>query len=310
MAAVQVPPQNIFRHHRPDYESPSKGEANGLLNDREEDFHCPSAIANSTTHHTRRTVTSPPTRRARSLSLSDTGPYDSSHEDINAPAIAPPIVRSLSRYVHSAKAQRKPYERRDPSTLQRRYAASQLSPVDSRTLPDIQKGKVLLESRLQHLSSEEISQAVITKHADIEWRRMRALTTAWEIQAIEEYKRFLSMVLEDDGSTYASAASEPWDTSLQELAKGNVGELDERLHFCMSTYNPDITSLAVGEKQLDLVDSMAHSLVSDCVNGDRLPDFTSLDDSEDQCGSGCESESINTSRMSQDSVKSGETPDG
>lgn len=139
MAAVQVPPQNIFRHHRPDYESPSKGEANGLLNDREEDFHCPSAIANSTTHHTRRTVTSPPTRRARSLSLSDTGPYDSSHEDINAPAIAPPIVRSLSRYVHSAKAQRKPYERRDPSTLQRRYAASQLSPVDSRTLPDIQK---------------------------------------------------------------------------------------------------------------------------------------------------------------------------
>ncbi|KAG1791582.1 uncharacterized protein HD556DRAFT_1385557 [Suillus plorans] len=214
MAAVQVP-QNIFRHHRPDYEGPNKGEASSLLNDREQDFHRPSAIANSTTHHTRRTVTSPTTCRARSLSLSDTGPYDSSDEDINAPVI-PPIVRSLSRYVHSAKAQPKPYERHGPSTLQRCYAASQLSPFDSRTLLDIQpeKGKVLLEGRLQHLSSKAIAQAVVMKQADVQWRRMRALTTAWEIQAITEHKIFLQMVLQDDGSTHASAASEPDFTNL------------------------------------------------------------------------------------------------
>ncbi|KAG1792269.1 uncharacterized protein HD556DRAFT_1380090 [Suillus plorans] len=202
MAAVQVPPQSIFRHSRLDYEGPNKGVANGPLNDHEQGFHRSLAIANSTTRRTYRTATSPTKRRARPLSLSDAGPYDSSDEDINAPVTPPPIIRSLSRYVHSAKAQPKPYERRDPTTLQRRYAASQLSPTDSRTLPDTQKGKVLLESRLQSLSPEAIAQAVATKQADVEWRRMRALTTAWEIQAIEEHKRFLQMVLEDDGDAY------------------------------------------------------------------------------------------------------------
>ncbi|KAG2095314.1 uncharacterized protein F5147DRAFT_656961 [Suillus discolor] len=309
MAAVQVPPQSIFRHYRLDYEGLNKGGANSPPNDHEQDFHRSLAIANSTTRRTRRTATTPTKRRARSLYLSDTGPYDSSDEGINAPVTPPPIIRSLSRYVRSAKAQPKPYERRDPSTVQRRYAASQLSPTDSGTLPDTQKGKVLLENRLQSLSPEAIAQAVLTKQADVEWRRMRALTTAWEIQAIEEHKRFLQMVLEDDSDTYVNAASEPWDTSLQGISRGNVDELNERLHFCVAVYKPDITSLAVGDKQLDLVEGMAHSLVNDCVDGDRLLDFTSLDDSEDQCGSGCESESIDSSRMSQDSVKSDETSD-
>jgi uncharacterized protein YerC len=150
--------------------------------------------------------------------------------------------------------------------------------------PTACQGKVLLENRLQSLSPEAIAQAVITKRTDVEWRRMRALTTAWEIQAIEEQKRFLQMVLEDDGDTYVNAASEPRDTSLQGISRGNVDELDERLHFCVAVYKPDITSLAVGDKQLDLVEGMAHSLVNDCVDGD-------------------------SSRMSQDSVKSDETPD-
>lgn len=147
MAAVQVPPQNIFRHYRPDYEGPSKGRANGLLNGREQDFHRSLAIANSTTRRTCRTATSPTKRRARSLSLSDTSPYDSSDEDISAPVTPPPIIRSLSRYVRSAKAQPKPYERRDPSTLQRRCAASQLSPTDSGTLPDTQKVRSPMHTR-------------------------------------------------------------------------------------------------------------------------------------------------------------------
>ncbi|KAG1849718.1 hypothetical protein F4604DRAFT_1934733 [Suillus subluteus] len=298
MTTVQVPPQSIVRQSRPDYEGPSKGRVNTPLNDHEQDFH--SAITNRTTHRRAcRTVTSPTKHtkcRARSLSLSDTGPYDSSDDDINAPVTPPPIIRSLSRYVHLAKVQRNPYERHDPSTLQRRFAASQLSPIDSRTVSDIQKGKVLLENRLQNLSSDAIAQAVITKQADVEWRGVCALATAWEIQAIKEHKIFLQMVLEDDGDTYASAASEPWGTSLQELSRGSVDELNERLHFCMAVYRPDMISLSVGDKQLDLVEDIARTHVDDCIAGDRFLDFTRLDDSEDQC-SECES----MCRMSQES---------
>ncbi|KAG1859547.1 hypothetical protein DFJ58DRAFT_840127 [Suillus subalutaceus] len=183
------------------------------------------------------------------------------------PVTPPPIIRSLSRYVHLVKAQHKPYERHDPSTLQHHFAASQLSPIDSRIVSDVWK-------------------AVITKQADVEWRCVHALATAWEIQAIKEHKRFLQIVLEDDGDTYASAASEPWGTSLQELSRGSVDELDEHLHFCMAVYSPDMILLSVGDKQLNVVEDIARMHVDNCIAGDRFLDFTCLDDSEDQC-SGC-----------------------
>ncbi|KAG1883277.1 hypothetical protein F4604DRAFT_1677625 [Suillus subluteus] len=46
---------------------------------------------------------------------------------------------------------------------------------------------------------------------------------------------------------------------------------------------PDVISLSVGDKQLDLVEDIARTHVDDCV--DRFLDFTRLDDSEDQCSS-------------------------
>ncbi|KAG0693935.1 hypothetical protein DFH29DRAFT_1006795 [Suillus ampliporus] len=267
---VQVPPQSIVRHSCPEYEGPSKGGANSPFNDYKHDSPCASTMANRMTHRDASSPVSPTThtkRRASSPSLSDTGSYDSSDDDINAPLTPPPIIKSLSHYVQHAKAQRKPYERRDPSTLHRRYAATQLSPIDYRPVPDIRKGKVLLET-------------------DVEWRRVRALATAWEIQAIEEHKRFLQMVLKDDGDTYASAASEPWNTSLQELSKGSVDELNEHLHFCTAAYSPDVTSLAVGEKQLDLIEDIAHTHLGDCTAERHcMLDFTSLDDAEDHSSS-------------------------
>lgn len=80
-------------------------------------------------------------RRARSLSISDTGSaYDSSDDGgIHAPASPPPIIEHLSHYVKHAKTQRKPYLRDGPSTLERRYTASQLCPTQSMALADSQK---------------------------------------------------------------------------------------------------------------------------------------------------------------------------
>ncbi|KAG2157243.1 hypothetical protein DEU56DRAFT_905906 [Suillus clintonianus] len=262
---------HIARHP----EDPSNGGANSPFNDHKHNPLYTPTIANRTTRRHPSRPVSPTThprskRRASSPSFSNTGSFDSSDDDINAPVTPPPIVKSLSRYVQRAKARPRPYERRDPSTQHRRYAATQLSPIDSTPVPDVQKGKALLESRLQHLSSGAIAQAVITKQADIEWRRVRALATAW-IQAIEEHKRFLQMVLEDD-----------------ELSKGSVDELNERLHSCMAAYSPDVTSLAVGHKQLDLMEDIAYEHPDDYAAERRLPGFRDLDDCEDHSSS-CES---------------------
>jgi hypothetical protein len=107
------------------------------------------------------------------------------------------------------------------------------------------------------MSSEALAQAVVTKEADVEWRRMRALTTAWEIHAIEQHQKFLYMVLEDDGQTYADAVSEPLITSVKELSKCSKEDLQGRIEYCMATYGPDAMSFAVGDSQLDVVEGMA-----------------------------------------------------
>lgn len=110
---------------------------------------------------------------------------------------------------------------------------------------------------MQHLSAEAIAQAVVVKQADVEWRRLRALATAWEIHALEQHQRFLLMTLEDDGETYAAANAESLTTSLKEILSSTTEELQNRIDFCVAAYGPDAMSFAIGDKQLDLVEDIA-----------------------------------------------------
>ncbi|KAG2737553.1 hypothetical protein P692DRAFT_20761460 [Suillus brevipes Sb2] len=217
-------------------------------------------------------------RRARSLSLSEASAHSSSDDSINGPVTPPPIIRHLSRYVQHETHRYKPYRRDGPTTLDCRNAASQLVPNDSMTLADVQKGKKSLQRRLQNLSSQAVAQAVVTKEADVEWRRLRALTTAWEIHAIEQHQKFLYMVFEDDSQIYTSAASEPLITSIQEFSNSNMENLQRRIEDCRATFGPDAMSFAVADSQLDLVEDIA------CVHfGDDSEDHSSVGGSKSLC---------------------------
>ncbi|KAG1756920.1 hypothetical protein EDD22DRAFT_957295 [Suillus occidentalis] len=112
-------------------------------------------------------------KRARSLSFSDTVTvFDSSDDSINESVVPPPIINHLSRYVKRAKANPKPYRRSGPSTFECRFFDRQLCHNESMNLEDTQMSNDALERHLQHLSSEAAAQAVVTMHADVEWRRM------------------------------------------------------------------------------------------------------------------------------------------
>jgi hypothetical protein len=116
---------------------------------------------------------------------------------------------------------------------------------------------------MERLSSEAIAQAVLTKEADVEWRRLRTLTTAWEIYALEQHQRFLHMVLEDDSETYASATSEPLTTSIEALSRCNLEELQDRINLCQAVYDTDATSFTAGYNQLDLMEDIACAHLGD-----------------------------------------------
>jgi len=105
-----------------------------------------------------------------------------------------------------------------------------------------------------------MAQAVLTKEADLEWRRLSALATAWRIEPSERHTKFLHMVLECEADTYASAASEPLDTSLQALVESSKEELQDRTDFDVVAYDRDATSFAVADEQLSGMESYAYEL--------------------------------------------------
>ncbi|KAG2338731.1 hypothetical protein BDR05DRAFT_1003942 [Suillus weaverae] len=207
--------------------------------------------------HTVSPSTAKHTKRARLLLFSDTVTvFDSSDDGINEP-IVPPIINHLSCYVKRAKANPKPYSWKGPNTFECCFFDRQLCHNDSMSLEDTQMSSDALKHRLQHLSSEAAAQAVVTMHADVEWRCMCTLTTAWEIHVCKQHLKFLHMVLEDEGDTYTSASLESLHVSLKGLARTPKKKIEDDIGFGVSTYSDDVTSFAVGDVQLACLESAA-----------------------------------------------------
>ncbi|KAG1790702.1 uncharacterized protein HD556DRAFT_1445984 [Suillus plorans] len=220
------------------------------------DTHEPAPILDMTTGRTfSRHV--PRTKRARSPSSDETD------SDINEPVTPPPIIHHLSCFVKRAKSNPKPYERNGSTRLERRFFNNQLRHKDSMSQEDAEKSKDVLERCLGRLSPGAAAQAVVTMHADVEWRRVSALATAWEIYASEEHLKFLHMVLKDEGEEYANASQEPLGVSVQELVRSNEKVIKEQIDCSVTAYSDDIALFSVGDTQLDYLENALTDVTSD-----------------------------------------------
>ncbi|KAG1789967.1 uncharacterized protein HD556DRAFT_1446542 [Suillus plorans] len=188
-------------------------------------------------------------KRARSPSSDETD------DGILRPITPPPIINDLARFVKRAKLSPTLRIKDSSNTQDRRFFNNQLSHRGSLSVSDAQRTKDVLWRRLKNLSSEAAAQAVVTMHADVEWRRVCCLATAWEIYASEEHLKFLHMVLEDQGERYASAGSEPFGTSVEGLVSCSEEELKDWIDFGVAAYSHDVTSFAVGDTQLDYLEN-------------------------------------------------------
>jgi hypothetical protein len=126
-------------------------------------------------------------------------------------------------------------------------------------LIELFQGKVLAEHGLKHLSCEAIAQAVLTKEADLEWKRLSALASAWEIEVCKRHKRLVRIIHDDKARTYASAASEPLLTSLETLVNSDLDspELQRRMAFAISAYSQDKSTYSAADAQLDHLEHLA-----------------------------------------------------
>lgn len=205
---------------------------------------------------------------------SSSSPSDSygsiSGDDINAPLSPPSVLRHLSDYARLARQRPKPYQRGGSTLAERLVGGHFIGRRGSKNQPNVSKvcesaqkiyrllivnycqNKDVLEHTLKNLSSEARAQAVVTQHAEVEWRRLCALTTAWRIEAIEQHSKLLHMVLEREAEVYASAASEPLNTSVKELVNcATKEELEDQKECTIAVYDDDTKSFAEADAELN-----------------------------------------------------------
>jgi hypothetical protein len=130
---------------------------------------------------------------------------------------------------------------------------------------------------LQDLPSRIVAQALAAKDADVEWRRMCALTTAWEIHAREQHLKYLHMLFEHQCHTYGTATSESLGVTMKELAGRSARELKGNIVSSIAAYVDDVKAFSVGDEQFDLIESTAvatrmyfHPPTSDVATDDCL----------------------------------------
>ncbi|KAG1782299.1 hypothetical protein EV702DRAFT_1041171 [Suillus placidus] len=191
----------------------------------------------------------PQTKRARSPSSDETD------DSILRPVTPPPIINHLAHFVKRTKLNPTPCIKDGSNTQDRCFFNNQLSHRGSLSVSEAQWAKDVLQRCSKNLSSEAAAQAVVTMHADVEWRRVCCLATAWEIYASEEHLKFLHMVLEDEGERYASASSEPFGTSVEGLISCSEEELKDQIDFGVAAYSHDVTSFAVGDTHSDYLEN-------------------------------------------------------
>lgn len=86
--------------------------------------------------------------------------------------------------------------------------------------------------------------------------RLRAMTTAWEIQASSEHSKLLELIFEEEAGKFADRAAAV--TFMESLAIPlNKQELESAMDFNIGAYSHDLTSLAVGDLQLEVIEDLA-----------------------------------------------------
>ncbi|KAG0696979.1 hypothetical protein DFH29DRAFT_1004118 [Suillus ampliporus] len=218
-------------------------------------------------------------RRHHTPESSDHTSGDSSEDELhdlrNLPRL-PPMINNLSYCVKRAKTQFKTSQSQlyglAPNTIELRFTDKSLGrgETDSMNLADVKEGKELFERGLRAMSAQTIAQAVVAKTATRESKRLRALTTAWEIEASIQHAKLLQMLLQQDTLQFVQSTADVssyqtlWverNNELQALlARSNLQQFNANVDFHVGAYSRDIATFTVVDLQLDQLESVAYDM--------------------------------------------------
>ncbi|KAG1848137.1 hypothetical protein C8R48DRAFT_677342 [Suillus tomentosus] len=187
------------------------------------------------------------------------------HHDSDVPLYAPPSLPSVTCHMpcyamRSAKRFRPATSCHDtPSALELRFVERHLGKYSGETdmsMIDVQKGFDVFNRGIDALPDSAVRAAVLAKRSDRESRRLRALTTAWELETTERHAILLQALLLNDAKKYADSVAE---ASFFEklLVKRSRNQLEDDADFGIAAYTHDFTEYTVADSQLEQLEGVA-----------------------------------------------------
>ncbi|KAI6009744.1 hypothetical protein PISMIDRAFT_17479 [Pisolithus microcarpus 441] len=174
-------------------------------------------------------------------------------------ASLPPAIHKLSACAKQAHNKFTPYHKpHGASSIELRFTEKSLDrhPCNDITLEDARKGKALLMRGLRAMSENTFSKALAMKEADRESARLRALMTAWELEAVSHQREFLLAIQEENMQQFLQSADD-LQFFMNILECCSVNELKNEEDFQVGTYGQDLTSLALEDEHLSQMEEVS-----------------------------------------------------
>ncbi|KAI6000152.1 hypothetical protein F5J12DRAFT_784465 [Pisolithus orientalis] len=170
--------------------------------------------------------------------------HNKSYSGDNLSVSIPPAAHNLSAHVKHSHTKFMPYSK--PSAIELCFAKKSLGrqSVNDITLEDAQVGRALFVHGLMGLSKRAFQKALEMKEANQELRQLHALSTAWEIKAIDHWRDFLLAMQEEEETQFLQSTK---DLQLFKdiMEHHSVSQLEEEEEYHIGAYGQDLMLLTL-----------------------------------------------------------------
>ncbi|KAI6117891.1 hypothetical protein EV401DRAFT_2072187 [Pisolithus croceorrhizus] len=174
-------------------------------------------------------------------------------------ASLPPTIHKLQPWMKKERNKFAPYQKpQGVNCIELHFAEKSLGRHACNDIPleDARAGKPLLMRGLRATSDSAFRRALAMKEADREAARLRVLTTAWELEAVDRQREFLIAMQEETMQQFYQSADDI-RLFMSVMERRSVDELKNEEDSQVGACSQDLTSLALEDERLNQMEELS-----------------------------------------------------